>query len=496
MWNRNRTLAALGLVFAASFLAGLLHLLAMRAETGTFYPPYSTFRADPLGARAFYEGLRSLPGLEADRNLAPIRTLGSHRDATCLFLGDSPARELPESVFEMVEEIPARGGRLVLAFAPQAQEGMWLQLERELEEQRKREAKQNSEDADEAEKTAGDTAEGQESEPEPLDTEGDTEPAGETDETAPETEAGLQPDRPVEPETEGEPDDTAKEGGSEEKETADEDEKTPLGEYAKLISLKERWGVDYAYTSLQPDGEGGYTPLTAARTADDTRLPENLEWHSAMYFQDVSDAWRRMYAVENRPVAIERDFGMGTIVFLSDSFFFSNEAMREARHPGLLAWVVGNNRRVIFDETHLGIQEASGVMVLARQYRMHGLFAGLVVLALLYVWKSTCPLTPRYEARGESEIVAQVPGRDAVSGLANLLKRSIPRRDLLSVCLAEWRQAFGRSPRNMEKLKLVEAMAAKAPDPLHAGKDTAQSYKAIATVLAKREVENLRRQRK
>jgi len=115
---------------------------------------------------------------------------------------------------------------------------------------------------------------------------------------------------------------------------------------------------------------------------------------------------------------------------------------------------------------------------------------------LLYVWKSTCPLTPRYEARGESEIVAQVPGRDAVSGLANLLKRSIPRRDLLSVCLAEWRQAFGRSPRNMEKLKLVEAMAATAPDPLYAGKDTAQSYKAIATILAKREVENLRRQRK
>ena len=34
---------------------GLLQLLAMRAETGAFYPPYSTFRADPLGTRAFYE---------------------------------------------------------------------------------------------------------------------------------------------------------------------------------------------------------------------------------------------------------------------------------------------------------------------------------------------------------------------------------------------------------------------------------------------------------
>ena len=141
---------------------------------------------------------------------------------------------------------------------------------------------------------------------------------------------------------------------------------------------------------------------------------------------------------------------------------------------------------MIFDETHLGIAEGTGVMVLARQYRMHGLFVALAVLALLYVWKSACPLIPRYESRGEGTIVAQVPGRDAVSGLANLLKRSVPQREILSVCLAEWRQAFGRSPRNAERLNAAETLAARTPQLLNAGMETVEAYKAIAEILSQR----------
>ena len=469
MWNRNKTLAALGLVLAGSFLAGTLHLLAMRAETGSYYPPYSTYRADPLGARAFYEGLRALPGMRVERNLAPLRTLGSHRDATCLFLGDSPASKLPESIFETIEEIPARGGRLVIAFAPQAGEAMWEEIEREVEKERERRREKDAEKPKDAEEAPEEPAQAPE-DPATLPL-----PATHSDEEA------SAPPESVPPA--GGPGDQSE---AAEDEDAGEDAEEPDREYMKWMTLEERWGMEYAYTSLQPDGAGGYTPLTATRKAAEPGLPERLAWRSALYFLNLSDAWRVLYEAGGHPVAIERDFGPGSMVFISDSFLFSNEAMRQDRQPGLLAWTVGSNRHVIFDETHLGIAEGTGVMVLARQYRMHGLFVALAVLALLYVWKSACPLIPRYESRGEGTIVAQVPGRDAVSGLANLLKRSVPQREILSVCLAEWRQAFGRSPRNAERLNAAETLAARTPQSLNAGMETVEAYKAIAAILSQR----------
>ena len=271
-----------------------------------------------------------------------------------------------------------------------------------------------------------------------------------------------------------------------EEDESEEDKKEPEREYMKVISLEERWGAGIAYTALAPDGEGGYTPLTAKRAIEDATLPESLPWHSAMYFKNVSDAWRTIYMADERPVVIERDFGTGTIVFASDSFPFSNEALRESRHPGLLAWVVGDKRRVLFDEIHLGVQEGSGVMVLARQYRMHGLFIGLALLALLYVWKSASPLAPRYQARGEEDVVVQTQGRDAVSGLASLLKRSIPASEVLNVCMTEWCQAFGRSPRNATKLKTAETIVARTPNGPLAGAETVEAYRNVSTVLSKR----------
>ena len=57
----------------------------------------------------------------------------------------------------------------------------------------------------------------------------------------------------------------------------------------------------------------------------------------------------------------------------SDSYFLSNEAIRKERHADLLAWLVGLNARVLFDETHLGVSESPGVAASALELALEGL---------------------------------------------------------------------------------------------------------------------------
>jgi hypothetical protein len=68
-----------------AFTFGLIHLLNLRFERGDIYPAYSSFRSDPLGAKAFYESLGRLT--PARRNLQPLSKLGEGRDTTLLWLG-------------------------------------------------------------------------------------------------------------------------------------------------------------------------------------------------------------------------------------------------------------------------------------------------------------------------------------------------------------------------------------------------------------------------
>ncbi len=84
----------------------------------------------------------------------------------------------------------------------------------------------------------------------------------------------------------------------------------------------------------------------------------------------------------------------------TDSYFVSNEAMEKDRHADLLAWLVGANRNVVFDEAHFGIVETSGVAMLMRKYRLHGLAAGLLLLAGLFIWKNASRLVPPHRRTG------------------------------------------------------------------------------------------------
>jgi hypothetical protein len=217
---------------------------------------------------------------------------------------------------------------------------------------------------------------------------------------------------------------------------------TPEAFREKVIDqrqLAQRWNFQVAYKGESVGAE--------ARNKAGSNLEPFVTWHSAMYFPALADPWRAVYAVDGRAVIIERNSGAGTVVVASDSYFISNEAMRASRKPALLAWLAGSSRRFVFDETHHGIYERPGVANLARKYRLHGLIAGLLVLLALFVWKSAASFLPRDRASADAGSV--IAGRDAYSGFTNLLRRGVRPRDLLPVCLAEWRRS---SPQLAQRL--------------------------------------------
>jgi hypothetical protein len=103
----------------AAFVWGLEQVAVAPLETGEIYPPYSTLRSDPLGAKALYESLALLPGISVER-LYQSRAALHDPDAAMLVLGTDPVAwsALKEKTFEEYEDLIRSGGRLVIAFVP------------------------------------------------------------------------------------------------------------------------------------------------------------------------------------------------------------------------------------------------------------------------------------------------------------------------------------------------------------------------------------------
>ena len=107
-----------GIALLALLIWGLEQVAVSPLETGDVYPPYSSLRSDPLGAKALYESLAALPGIEVDR-LYKERTSLSLNE-TMLVLGVDPFgfNDVKAEEFDGYEKLVAGGGRLVLAFRP------------------------------------------------------------------------------------------------------------------------------------------------------------------------------------------------------------------------------------------------------------------------------------------------------------------------------------------------------------------------------------------
>jgi hypothetical protein len=171
--------------------------------------------------------------------------------------------------------------------------------------------------------------------------------------------------------------------------------------------LQKQWGVRYATD----------TDKTRARH---------------LYFAEAK-GWTAMESGAEKPRAVERAFGAGSVALFADSGVFANDSIAANERLPLVAAAVGSNARVIFDEQHFGIAQAGSVVGLARRFRLTGLAVGLAIWAALWIWKNAAGFPPPVARRS-----GPLLGRTSQAGLVTLLRSHIRPEDLAGICWRTW----------------------------------------------------------
>jgi len=190
-----------------------------------------------------------------------------------------------------------------------------------------------------------------------------------------------------------------------------------------------------------------------------------IPWRSHLAFEidlvpeDGEPTWQVLYTLGGRPVAVERAWGEGSLVLLTDSYLFSNEAMVVDRRPQVLSHLLGGNPALVFDETFHGVTRKPGVMGMIRRFRMQGFLSGLLLLALLYIWNQATALVP--PPAGE-ELAALNGGMPSSKGFDALLRQHLPPAKLLDACAGEWLASSDHAARVPQRRREIEALL---PDP-------------------------------
>jgi hypothetical protein len=424
---KRPVLITFGIVaLAAVLIYGLVQVFTLRFQHGDVYPPYSTLRGDPLGAKVLHDAIDGMPGFRVQRNFRPITEHRAGEQITLVYSGIERRSIWGESEIKTLEALVTNGARAAFAFAPEdlaSARAAFKPVPIGVPKSGKKPAATPAPPAP------------------PAATPGPTAPTAETDEP-------------------------------------NDDVFVDDGEGVKFSEIRDRWGAAFAL----PKGKTGAAfDRRAIATTEADGLEPDLSWHSALYFKDLSPAWRTLYTCEGKPVVIERKYGDGTIVLAADAYFLSNEALRKERSPRLLGWFIGPPRTLIFDEESHGVTENANLASLTRKYRLQGVVAGLGLIAALFVWKHAFPLVPkRRDLRVED---SEVRGKDAEEGFINLLRRSISVGQIVKVCAEEWERAHGHRARAEETAHVRAVLRAHEAKTV---RDPVAAYRTIAQGLARK----------
>ncbi|HVU17996.1 MAG TPA: DUF4350 domain-containing protein [Candidatus Didemnitutus sp.] len=372
-----------------ALLAGIVAIYDLRLASGDVYPAYSSLRADAFGTRGLHDALASLPGLTVTRDFRPLAQLEAGPKLVLIAGADwTDWTSQPAELVSALNRVAQSGGRIVVAFVPN-----------ELRDQ-------GIDPPDPATKPDEKADEKKDAEP------GTTKPSAKK-------EHAKKPDQTK---------DAKDETKSPNKKNA---HKTRHPELLP-VKLQEKWGVEIKQRWL-------FSAEQAELVDHDAVLPGSIPWHSDVFFQPAKDSpWTVLYRRANEPVVIERKFGAGSIVLMADCFTLSNESLQRNRVTGLLVWLLGTQKQIVFAESTLGVVENNGVGALARRYGLGGAVTLCALLGALYAWRMLAPFVPRSrDEETESIEVSQTP----TAGFTALLRRSLDPAALLATCMEEWKRA-------------------------------------------------------
>lgn len=185
----------------------------------------------------------------------------------------------------------------------------------------------------------------------------------------------------------------------------------PWAKDKELHAVERKWHIHFDYKDLHADP--GETPRETA-----------LEFKAGPEWKAVGGS------------AVERKLGAGTVVLAADSYPLSNEGLREERDSGLIVALAGSATEIVFDENHFGVVETGSVAKLMRKYHLESALGVLLLVAGLFLWRSASSLLPSRAPRAEQAVI----GRDSLEGMTALLRRGIAEKDLVRICLEEWKK--------------------------------------------------------
>lgn len=431
---RRSAAFTLAILIVVIFTTGwiFMTLISQRFSSGDIYPYYSSLRTDPLGVKALYESLDNTSAWVCERNYKDLEKLEGASDRTLMLL------HLSTDTFSNGNEIDGRsilkfaaaGGRVVITI--DGQSDTWDKIAKRAEERREENRIRKEKEKKQPEKK-----------------------------------------------TTGKKDSKKKQQDIEDQSEFDLDDETPLDE-ALGIFIKPRNFVmtpkgSYALeTSKELTLAANELPAWYSKTALVFEKPDNIMPGDGEAKKDgkkivatpplktnMKNKWKVLATVKDDIMLAERRVSHGSIVVVTDSYFASNEALLKEPAPVFLAWLVGNARHVIFDETHLGTSENPGIMTLALRYHLQGFFFAGLMLFALYVWQSSTSLVPPNDELDQAS--NHVSGHGATAGLVSLLRRGVPLAQVLRKGFETFEKGNSRTSAAMQK-KIEQARVLLPPD--------------------------------
>ena len=207
--------------------------------------------------------------------------------------------------------------------------------------------------------------------------------------------------------------------------------------------------------ALKLPAEGPMPDSKALESAWHVRLEtDTARGRVHRFYFGESKEWRVLDRAGPKALAMERDFGKGTVALFAESADFSNQSTVAGDRLRQVSAAIGANSYVVFDEQHLGITEGGTILEMAYRFRMTGLILGLALLAALFLWRNAAGFPPPEAVEGADRLA----GRTSHAGLLTLLRRHVPPRDLAAVCWQEWLHS-GRGRVSAERLERAAGIA-------------------------------------